>query len=159
MTATLTTADTATRFARTEAFVREAVNEGDLAVVEDFAHPGIRDVSGSRIFADGAPGLASAVLAVRRAMPDLYARVPFIRTCGPDTVEVHLEVTGTYRAPDLELCARDGRRARWRQVHRFSFTGTLAEAHLGWVDRAALRACLGERHWTRPGCTKASTPG
>ncbi|EWC59538.1 hypothetical protein UO65_5169 [Actinokineospora spheciospongiae] len=144
MTATLTATDTATRFAITEAFVREALNEGDLAVVADFAHPGIRDGSGTRLFDDGVRGLEAAVLAIRRSMPDLYARVPFIRDCGKDTVEVHLELTGTYRAPNLAQSGRDGRVARWRQIHRFSFRGALAEAHLGWVDRAAIRACLGE---------------
>ncbi|WP_018685794.1 ester cyclase [Actinokineospora enzanensis] len=126
------------------AFVVETVNEGDYTVLDTFAHPDIRDLSDIRVFADGISGLRFSVAAARRVMPDIYARILTARCTGADTVETRLELTGTYLGTNLAPSPRHGRRATWRQHHLWSFRGAKACAHLGWIDRAALRAALGE---------------
>ncbi|OLR91283.1 ester cyclase [Actinokineospora bangkokensis] len=146
MTTALTRPDARERFAATAAFVREALVEADHAALAHFAHPDVRDVSALRLFDDGLPGLGFALRRLHDRFPDLRARVDLLRECGPGTVEAHLALVGTYRAPDLMPSGRDGRRAGWRQVHRFAFRGERVAAHLGWVDRAALRDCLGPAH-------------
>ncbi|SDC52740.1 ester cyclase [Actinokineospora iranica] len=125
------------------AFVKEAINEGDFAILDDFAHPDIRDLSDVRIFGDGINGLRLSIVAARRLMPDIYARIVAARRSGADTVETRLEFTGTYRGSNLAPTGRHGRQARWRQHHLWSFRGVKACAHLGWIDRAAVRAALG----------------
>ncbi|GLZ36500.1 ester cyclase [Actinokineospora sp. NBRC 105648] len=126
------------------AFIRESVNEGDFTVLDEFAHPDIRDLSDVRVFDDGIPGLRFSIEAARRAMPDVYARILSARRTGTDTVETRLEFSGTYVGTNLAPSPRHGRRATWRQHHLWSFRGARASAHLGWIDRAALRAALGE---------------
>ncbi|GAA3035834.1 ester cyclase [Actinokineospora globicatena] len=126
------------------AFIRETVNEGDCAVLAEFAHPDIRDLSDVRLFDDGIPGLRHRVLAARRLMPDLHARVLSARRTGPDTVETRLELSGTYLGSNLAPSQRHGRSATWCQHHLWSFRGPLAHAHLGWVDHRGLRAALGD---------------
>lgn len=130
----------------TVAFFREAVNEGDFTVLDEFAHPDLRDMSEPRMFDDGPAGLRAAVVAARLAMPDLYARIRDVRPGDVGSVQVHLEFTGTYRAPNLAPDPRDGRRARWRQHHLWFFRGAMACAHLGRVESEAVRAGLGPRY-------------
>ncbi|WP_026422547.1 ester cyclase [Actinokineospora inagensis] len=126
------------------AFIRETLNEGDFGILDAFAHPDIRDLSDVRVFDDGIAGLRFSVVAARRAMPDIYARIISARRTGADTVETRLELTGTYLGANLAPSPRHGRRATWRQHHLWSFRGARASAHLGWIDRTALRAALGE---------------
>jgi predicted ester cyclase len=128
----------------TVAFITEAVNEGDFAVLDDFAHPGLRDLSEPRIFADGPAGLAAKVAATRARMPDLYARVRDIRPGDSDSVQVALEFSGTYTGDPIAPTGRDGREVRWHQRHLWFFRDGLAIAHLGRVDRAAVASALGD---------------
>ena len=127
----------------TVAFIAEAVNEGDFAVIDDFAHPGLRDLSEPRIFADGPAGLAAKVAATRTRLPDLYARVRDIRPGESDSVRLSLEFSGTYAGDPMAPTGREGREVRWHQRHLWFFRDGLAIAHLGQVDRAAVAAVLG----------------
>ncbi|SER42059.1 SnoaL-like polyketide cyclase [Actinokineospora terrae] len=126
------------------AFVRETVNEGDYTVLAEFAHPDIRDLSDVRVFDDGISGLRHSVMAARRLMPDIHARILSARRTGADTVETRLELSGTYLGSNLAPSQRHGRSATWCQHHLWSFRGSLARAHLGWVDHRGLRAALGD---------------
>ena len=126
----------------TVAFITEAVNEGDFAVLRDFAHPELRDLSEPRVFDDGPAGLRAKVEALRRRMPDLYARIRDVRPGDIDSVQVRLEFDGTYTGDPMAPTGRDGRVVRWHQQHLWFFRDGRASAHLGRVDRAAIDAAL-----------------
>jgi len=132
------------RAALVAAFFREAVNEGDLTILSEFAHPGLRDLSDDRLFEDGIEGLRFAVEHARRAMPDIYGRILCIKHTAADIVEIDLGFTATYTGSPLAPSGRQGLPARWRQRHSWSFLGSRVNAHRGYIDRATLRATLGD---------------
>ncbi|MFC7617427.1 ester cyclase [Actinokineospora soli] len=126
----------------TVAFIAEAVNEGDFTVLDDFAHPELRDLSEPRVFPDGPAGLRAKVEALRRRMPDLYARIRDVRPGDIDSVQVRLEFAGTYAGDPMAPTGHDGRVVRWGQRHLWFFRDGRASAHVGRVDRAAIAAAL-----------------
>lgn len=126
----------------TVTFLVEAVNEGDFTVLDDFAHPELRDLSEPRVFPDGPAGLRAKIEATRRRMPDLYGRLRDVRPGDLDSVQVSLEFSGTYHGDPIAPTGRDGRVVRWHQRHLWFFRDGRACTHLGRVDRAAIDAAL-----------------
>lgn len=115
----------------------EAVNEGDFAVVDALFTEDVRDLSAPKMFRDGRAGVRAAITDLRRAFPDLHAKVTAIETlhgrAGATAVAVAVTFTGTRAPLNLQPHPLDGCPVRWQQNHVLVFEKGLVHRHHGWV--------------------------
>ena len=127
---------------RSNRFLEEVWNRGDVAVVDELMSPDLVDHAADPSGPGGPDGVKTFVTAIRAGLPDLAYDVAHEAARG-DVVLQHIVVTGTHAGPLFGLPG-SGNSVRFElaDIFRFGEDGRIAE-HWSVMDSGALMQQLG----------------
>ena len=127
--------------ANSRRFVEEAINRGNLAVIDELSSPNYVDHTAPPGVPPTAEGQKAFVIMLRAAFPDLHATIED-QVAEGDRVVQRVTTHGTMKG-DFQGMPASGKEATWSGIHITRFADGKVVEHWGVVDQLGMLAQLG----------------
>jgi steroid delta-isomerase-like uncharacterized protein len=122
-------------------FVDEAINKGDLSMVDSYTLDKVIDHQAQPGQPAGREGLKTWLKGFRAAFPDIHYTVQDAIAEG-DKVVQRMTARGTMKGDFMGMPA-SGKTATWEEIHITRFANGMVAEHWGVVDQVAMLTQLG----------------